>query len=143
VLPKKASPIGVISRTLPCPARLSLSAILLPLWRTKDEYRYNPSMSVSRCRVSVTDSEGISHAVEVQAESLYEAVALAVSEFRNDSVTSMPGPMTEFMVSIQRPSIEHRIRLGQVSQWAAQGGTKEGPAGITRRQRILRLLENT
>jgi hypothetical protein len=100
-------------------------------------------MGVSRCRVSFTDSEGISHAVEVQAESLYEAVALAVSEFRNDSVTSMPGPMTEFAVSIQRPAVEHRIRLGQVSKWAQDGGTKEGPAGITRRQKALRLLGNT
>jgi hypothetical protein len=115
----------------------------LPLWRTNDEHRYNPPMGVSRCRVSFTDSEGISHAVEVQAESLYEAVALAVSEFRNDSVTSMPGPMTEFMISIQRPATEHRIRLGQVSQWATQGGTKEGPAGVTRRQKVLRLLKNT
>jgi hypothetical protein len=100
-------------------------------------------MGISRCRVSVTDSEGISHAVEVQAESLYEAVALAVSEFRNDSVTSMPGPMTEFIISIRRPATEHRIRLGQVSQWATQGGTKEGPAGVTRRQKVLRLLKNT
>lgn len=99
-------------------------------------------MGVSRCRVSFTDSEGISHAVEVQAESLYEAVALAVSEFRNDRVTSVPGPMTEFMVSIQRPAIEHRIRLGQASQWA-QSGTKEGPAGIIRRQKVLKLLEDT
>ncbi len=100
-------------------------------------------MGVSRCRVSFTDSEGISHAVDVQAESLYEAVALAVSEFRNDSVTSMPGPMTEFTISIQRPATEHRIRLGQVSKWAAQGGTKEGPAGTIRRQRLLKLLANT
>jgi hypothetical protein len=111
-------------------------------WRTKDENSYNPSMGVSRCRVSFTDSEGITHAVEVQAESLYEAVALAVSEFRHDSVTSMPGPMTEFTISIQRPATEHRIRLGQVSQWAAQGGTKEGPAGVTRRQKVLRLLKS-
>jgi len=96
-------------------------------------------MGISRCRVSFTDTEGISHAVEVQAESLYEAVALAVSEFRNDSVTSMPGPMTEFIISIQRPAIEHRIRLVQVSKWA-QGSTKEGPAGVTRRQKILKLL---
>jgi hypothetical protein len=75
----------------------------LPLWRTNDEHRYNPPMGVSRCRVSFTDSEGISHAVEVQAESLYQAVALAVSEFRNDSVTSMPGPMTEFMIPSSAP----------------------------------------
>ena len=97
-------------------------------------------MSVSRCRVSFTDSEGIPHAVEIQAESLYEAVALAVAEFRADDLTAMPGPMTEFTVSIQRPAIEHRIRLSQVSRWA-EGNTREGPAGITKRQRVRALLE--
>src|SRR5271157_4164567 len=39
-------------------------------------------MGVSRFRVSFTDAEGIPHAVEVQADSLYDAVALAAAEFR-------------------------------------------------------------
>jgi len=43
-------------------------------------------MAASRCRVSYTDMEGIVHAVEVDAASLYEAVALAVAEFREDEV---------------------------------------------------------
>ena len=98
-------------------------------------------MGVSRSRVSFTDSEGIPHAVEVQAESLYEAVALAVAEFRADELTAPPGPMTDFIVSIRRPAIEHRIRLSQVSKWA-EGNTREGPAGITKRQRVRALLES-
>lgn len=32
--------------------------------------------------VSYTDSEGLAHAIDVEAEFLYEAVALAVAEFR-------------------------------------------------------------
>jgi hypothetical protein len=98
-------------------------------------------MGISRCRVSFTDAEGIPHAVEVQADSLYEAVALAVAEFRADELTAQPGPMTEFTVSIQRPAIEHRIRLTQVSKWA-EGNTTEGPAGVTKRQRVRALLES-
>ena len=98
-------------------------------------------MGVSRCRVSFTDEEGIPHAVEVQADSLYEAVALAVAEFRADDLTAAPGPMTEFTVSIQRPAIEHRIRLSLVSKWA-ESNTREGPAGVTKRQRVRALLEN-
>jgi hypothetical protein len=98
-------------------------------------------MGASRCRVSFTDTDGIPHAVEVQAGSLYEAVALAVAEFRADELTATPGPMTEFTVSIQRPAIEHRIRLSQVSRWA-ENNTREGPAGIKKRQRVRALLEN-
>jgi hypothetical protein len=100
-------------------------------------------MGIWPCRTSFTDTEGTSYAVEVQAESLYHAIALAVSEFRNDSVTSMPGRMTEFIISIQRPATEYRIRLGQALKSALVGGSKEGPAGITRRQKVLRLLERT
>jgi hypothetical protein len=84
---------------------------------------------------STTNADDVLHsnnsaaAVEVQAGSLYEAVALAVAEFRADDLAAMPGPMTEFTVSIQRPAIEHRVRLSQLSRWA-EGSTSEGPAGL-------------
>jgi hypothetical protein len=91
------------------------------------------------CNVSFTDTEGLTHIARVQAESLYEAVALAIAEFRDDHMVSLLGPMTEFTVSIERPAIEHRIRLNQVSKWA-EGTTREGPAGITKRQRVRALL---
>jgi len=37
-------------------------------------------MAVARCSVSFTDSDGVSHTAHVQAESLYEAGALAVGQ---------------------------------------------------------------
>jgi hypothetical protein len=46
---------------------------------------------MNRCRVSLTDTNGIPYDVEVQAESLYEAVALAVVEFRADKLTAEVG----------------------------------------------------
>jgi hypothetical protein len=88
---------------------------------------------MARCPVSFTDPEGILHGVEVQA------VAMAVAEFRADSMTGIPGPMTEFTVAIHRPAVEHKIRMGQVTRWA-EGSSTEGPAGITRRQRVQSLL---
>ena len=97
-------------------------------------------MAASRCRVSYNDTEGIVHAVEVDADSLYEAVALAVAEFRDDQIiTDTPAPMTEFCVTVLRKPIEHRIRLNQVKRWA-EHTTKDGPAGITKRQRVRTLL---
>ena len=66
---------------------------------------------MNRCRVSFTDTNGIPHDVEVQAESLYEAVALAVAEFRADKFTAEVGPMTESVIAIHRPAVEHRLRL--------------------------------
>jgi len=92
------------------------------------------------CRVAFADSEGIVHAVEVEADSLYEAVALAVAEFRRDEATTAdPSAMTEFTVTAFRKPTEHRIRLNQVTKWA-QHTTKEGPAGITKREKVKALL---
>src|ERR1700691_6605624 len=92
-------------------------------------------MGISRCRVSYLDQEGLDHAVEVDAESLYEAVAMAVAEFRQgEIITDAPGPMTEFCVTVIRKPIEHRIRLSQVTKWA-EPTMREGPAGISKRKR--------
>jgi hypothetical protein len=41
-------------------------------------------MAGSPCRVSFADSEGILHGLDVDAESLYEAVAIAVVSFRHE-----------------------------------------------------------
>ena len=95
---------------------------------------------MARCRVSFTDSEKTEHAVEVEAESLYEAVALAVADFREDPLlTTYPSPMTEFTVAVLRNPTEHKIRLQQVMKWS-EPSTRDGPAGITKRQRVRALL---
>jgi hypothetical protein len=96
-------------------------------------------MSATRCAVSFEDNEGIRHSVEVQADSLYEAVAVGIAAFREDPMVPHPAPMTELMVSIERPRVEHHIRLSQVQKWA-ESTTKEGPAGMTKRQRVRALL---
>jgi hypothetical protein len=43
--------------------------------------------------------------VNVDADALYEAIGLAVAEFRSDKLTEIPGAMTEFTVSIERPAV--------------------------------------
>ena len=44
---------------------------------------------MAKCRVSYTDREGI-HSVEVTADTLYEAVAQAIADFREDKTVSNP-----------------------------------------------------
>jgi hypothetical protein len=45
-----------------------------------------------RCKVSFTDSAGTEHAVEVEAESLYDAVGLAIARFQG-----APSEMSELL----------------------------------------------
>jgi len=79
--------------------------------------RYTASMG-SRCRVSYADAEGI-HSVEVNADTLYEAVAMAVAEFRQDStVSNQPGAMTEIHLRCSPTARRAHIRLQQVLKWS-------------------------
>jgi hypothetical protein len=97
-------------------------------------------MPSSRCRVSFAHPDGVVHAVDVDVESLYEAVAIAVAQLRDDDLShSTPGPMTEFTVAVYRAPVEHKIRLAQVLKWV-EPTTREGPAGIGRRERVRPLL---
>lgn len=96
-------------------------------------------MPASRCRVTYTDSEG-SHSVEVHADSLYEAVAMAVAEFKQDqTVPHPPDASTEVTVAVFRPSIEHKIKVAQVLKWS-QPSTKDGPVGMIKREKVRQLL---
>ena len=63
---------------------------------------------MARCHVSFTDSDKTEHAVEVEAESLYEAVAQAVADFREDPLLkdAIPGAMTEFTVAVTAQSCD-------------------------------------
>jgi hypothetical protein len=76
--------------------------------------------------------------VGVDASSVYEAVALAVVEFRSDTLSEPLSTLTEFTVSIPQPAVEHRIRLQQVAKWTE--GTRDAPAGLMKRQRVKELL---
>jgi hypothetical protein len=97
---------------------------------------------VAHCRVSFTGTDGTTHLVKVNADSLYEAIGLAVAEFRSEKLTEAPSPMTEFTVAIERPAIEHRIRLIQITKWT-ESKNADGPAGVLKRQRVKDLLKVT
>ena len=94
------------------------------------------------CRVSYRDIEGIEHAADVTAESLYEAVAMAVARFRRDDgwVMCPPGSGCEFQVRVMSDSqITHGISLKKVETFAMHG-TVAGAKDMLRRERIRKLL---
>src|ERR1022692_3490878 len=71
------------------------------------------------CVVSFVDSTGIRHSIEVVAESLYEAAALAVREFRShpwvDGVE--PGAVTPLRISVKPPATTHEVSIKQLERW--------------------------
>jgi len=94
----------------------------------------------TRCRVSYLDSRNIEHAVDVTADSLFEAVAAGVRAFRESAlVEELPLPGTELRITVSPLPVEHRVRLQRVEQWA-QTGTVKSPVEMLRRERVRELL---
>jgi hypothetical protein len=82
---------------------------------------------VKLCRVSYRDAEGVEHAVEVTADSLFEAVAEAVSRFRRDNGWGLcpPGPGCEFRVKVLPDSpMVYSIALSRIETFARHGTAK-------------------
>ena len=62
------------------------------------------------CSVSFTDSEGITHAVEITASTLYEAAALALAEFRRCGFAEPTfGPATKLTVRVRQHEMSHVV----------------------------------
>jgi hypothetical protein len=94
----------------------------------------------TRCRVSYLDSRNIEHAVDVTADSLFEAAAVAVRAFREGAlVDDLPVAGTELRIAVFPLPVEHRVRLQRVEQWA-QTGTVKSPVEMLRRERVRELL---
>jgi hypothetical protein len=94
----------------------------------------------TRCRVSYLDSRNIEHAVDVTADSLFEAAAVAVRAFREGAlIDELPVAGTELRIVVLPLPVEHRVRLQRVERWA-QTGTVKSPVEKLRRDRVRELL---
>ena len=94
---------------------------------------------MKRCRVSFRDSEGIEHAVELEARTLYEAVALAIERFRRcEHVSYDPQGLHECIVESREPSTQHRLTRNMFDTWLRRPGGS--PADVARKSRLKELL---
>jgi hypothetical protein len=97
---------------------------------------------VAFCRVSYRDTEGIEHAIEVEGESLYEAVARAVNRFRRDDGWCMDAPGSACHLSVKmlkEAPVTYTVPLNKVVDFALHG-TAKGPSDILRKKRVKELL---
>ena len=93
------------------------------------------SRLMAACIVSYVDTEGLRHAVEVEAESLYEAAVLAVRTFRQHHCE--PGELSKIEVEI-RSSITHILTLKKIHSWL-EGGAKSPKEAVTK-ERLRALI---
>jgi hypothetical protein len=88
--------------------------------------------------VSFRDVRGIRHAVDVEAESLYEAVVFAVRRFREDRWTEPIGAATVLDVEAREPATKHSISLQQLERWL--GGATASPNEAAKKAKLKMML---
>jgi hypothetical protein len=86
--------------------------------------------------VSFKDSNGFRHAVEVVAESLYEAVAIAARNFADAGCPPTSG--TQMDIEVRAPAVTHTITLNRVSAWV--NGVAKSPKDKVLEDRLKELL---
>jgi hypothetical protein len=89
---------------------------------------------MASCIVSYLDTEGLRHTVEVEAESLYEAAALAIRIFKQHDCE--PGTISLLEVEI-RSSVTHTVTPKKVREWLNGGAKTPKEAVIKERLRTL------
>ena len=96
-------------------------------------------MAVRSCRVTIQDTEGISHTVEVTAGSLYEAVAQGLAAFRgNEWISDVGERFGVVKVSVAEVRVDHEVKLKDFTAWLERSG--RSPREIIERRKIRAIL---
>jgi len=96
-------------------------------------------MALKTCRVTCRDSRGVSHTVEVTAQTLYEAVAQALLLFRENDWTDDPKRVpAAVVVRIKQPEMEHKVLIRDFENWLESA--PRSPAEMTLKTRLRLLL---
>ena len=90
------------------------------------------------CRVRYRDLEGIVHAVDVVAESVYEASVLALSALSKHEWIENVGPGTKLEIQIIDPNVTHTLFVAQLQTWLAQPA--RSPADVIKKKKLKDLL---
>jgi hypothetical protein len=98
-----------------------------------------PHVALKTCRVSCVDLGGIEHAVELSANSLFEAVAQALRIFRdNDWIEGIGCGQTAILVKVKHPETEHTVRVQDFERWLE--AAPRSPAEMAFKNRLRELL---
>lgn len=90
------------------------------------------------CTVSFKAPSGISHSVDVTAQSLYEAAAMGVAALKKDGWIEGLGPATRLVVQVRQPGSTHYVTVQQLNRWL--DGVTTSPAEVLRRTQLKKLL---
>ncbi len=112
----------------------------VPRWFTRLDilflFAYAKGVAKS-CRIMFTDGAGIGHTATVAANSLYEAAALGIAEFKRSGFAfGNLSAATTLTVAIEAPTTTHELTVGKLESWLNTNGKtpREQAAKVTLRQ---------
>src|SRR5688500_13543855 len=96
-------------------------------------------MAPKTCTVTVRDSNGSRHSVQVLAESLYEAAAQGLKLLRDAEWVDTLGPMTRLHLQVQEPMVVHEVTIQQLQRWL--DGAPISPHEAVRKAKLKSILK--
>jgi hypothetical protein len=98
-------------------------------------------VALKKCRVRFSDLHGTGQEVDVDAESLYEGVAKALSILQRNEWSAPSAFEARYCeVSVREPEVHRKVMLKQFEQWLERPGGS--PKDLTLRKRIREILES-
>ena len=95
-------------------------------------------MTDKHCRVSFTDGHGITHAVDVTADSLFEAAVRGVKALRSGGWNEPPGEAALVQIQVSNPSVVHTVSLRHVARWL--NGVSSSPRESMKKMALRKML---
>jgi hypothetical protein len=96
-------------------------------------------MAVRSCHVTIKDMEGVTHTVQVTAETLYEAVAFGLAAIRgNEWVIGIAEGLNAVQVCAKDVPVVHSVQLKDFRAWLER--TAGSPKDVSKRARIKDIL---
>jgi hypothetical protein len=91
---------------------------------------------IRTCTASFVDTDGLRHSVDVQAETLYEAAALAIRTFREHDCA--PGLASQLEVEARSPGVTHKVSMMKIENWLQSSA--KSPSDRLLKERLKDLL---
>jgi len=92
-------------------------------------------VGIRSCTVSFDDGTGIRYSVQVTAETMFEAAALALQIF--EGAGTPPGPVAHLEIDAQTPVVKHSVTVQRVKDWLTSGGRTPKEQALKSRLREL------
>jgi hypothetical protein len=107
--------------------------------RTKDEHDILTPVVLRTCTVAIKDLRDVEHSTEVTAETLCEAIALALAALQQDNwVGEIGSGFTTVSVLVQPPPVKHEVKMKDFVSWLGRQG--RSPAEVVLKQKLEKIL---